>query len=253
MPRFATVGLFRRALALLVDSFTTVTLALLILFLPGLFVPFDRSLNWAVLLLFPLVLAFGAYTFIGYVYLPNTYGRYLMGIRVLDERSGGRPSLSQALRRGLAAGFWPLEAALVALNERNKRLGDLWAHTVVAHYSPHNPLWKRLLPGLLVAIGACVFFVAGTPAINGRMEINRVAAQYVRQQLRTEPSGPANSVTIVNDSGTVTMRLRDGRSVRIHLVQVGETWNAKRVEEIGEGELGHGFSIQQGGDSASDF
>jgi hypothetical protein len=39
----------------------------------------------------PLTLAALAYVYLGYAFLPNTYGRYVMGIRVVDAASGQRP------------------------------------------------------------------------------------------------------------------------------------------------------------------
>lgn len=148
-------------------------------------------------------------------------------------------------------GLWPIEAALIAFSGSKKRLGDRWAGIVVVRYRAHPVWWKRLAPAAAAGAGMYGLLALMTPRINARMEISGVACVYVEQELDAVALGAPHRVNIIDDRGSVTMRLSDGRSVRIHLSRTREGWTARGVETIPDGELGRGFSIQQGTASAS--
>lgn len=246
-------GLIRRVLALYIDAFVAIVPTLLLGFLPNLFVPLDRTQNWSILWVGPLVLLALVYIFIGYAILPNSYGRYVLGTRVIDEANPARPTVGQACLRALTSGLWPIEALLIAFSKSKQRLGDRWAGTVVERYQPSEPWWKRVLPGVAIVGTSCGVLLLSIPVINGRMEISEVANSYVRTELGHEPLGSPRRVTIVDDAGEVTMRLRGGQNLRIHLSQTDKKWTVRGSEGIPKGELGRGFSIRQGSTSASAY
>jgi uncharacterized RDD family membrane protein YckC len=94
-------------------------------------------------------------------------GRVLQGIFVLSARSGGRPSLSQAILRPLARVVWALfgvalaevadqnalvllpllvDLALIAHHPRRQATADLLAGTVVVVSPPYQPHRAPALP-----------------------------------------------------------------------------------------------------------
>jgi uncharacterized RDD family membrane protein YckC len=214
--------------------------------LPGLVIPLDTSPGAVTTFGLPFVLAALAYLYIGYVLLPNSYGRYVMGIRVVDAVTGKRPRIGQGLKRAFTTGLWPVEAALIAFSETGQRLGDRWAKTLVVRYEPGTPAWKRAAPGVLAPVALFGVMWGITPAINNRMRIAGVAREHVRRELGLPDAGPARRVEIVDDQGTVTVEIAGGRGARVHLSRSGGEWTTRRLEMIRGSELGRGFSIQEG-------
>lgn len=242
-------GLLRRGCALVLDMTFAIGPALLIAFLPGVFLPLDRNFPLVTLLSAPVGLAGAAYLFAGTAFLPNTYGRYAMGVRVVDHWTGARPGWRQSVMRMFTIGLWPIEAVLVAVSPTGRRLGDRWAYTSVVRYQPAGPAWKRLLPGLgAVAALGCLHLLA--PLITARMDISRAAVAYARGEHGGTPAVAPAQALVVNDRGTVTLRMDDGRHARVHLVRAQGRWTATRIEDIPREALGRGFSIQQGSAAA---
>lgn len=73
-------------------------------------------------------------------YLGQTVGKMLLGIRVIREGDGARPGIKAALIRTvlrLVDGFlWYLVAFVtVLISDKNQRLGDMAAHTLVVRAS----------------------------------------------------------------------------------------------------------------------
>jgi len=236
-------GLLRRGAAFMVDIWVATVPAMAVLWLPGVWIPMDRGASWVFVPGVLLVLAAFAYIYLGCALLPNSYGRWLMGIRVVDAASGGRPRRAQALKRSLTTGLWPVEAALILFSRSGRRLGDHWARTGVVRAVSEAPAWKRLAPlgGAVVTAG---LIVAAMPAIVARMGVVVAAAAYARDELRAEPVGRAGYVEVRGDSGNVALRLPGDRYVRVYLARDGAVWRARRAERIGADVMGGGFSIQ---------
>jgi uncharacterized RDD family membrane protein YckC len=251
MSEFRRAGLRRRAAAWIIDLVVAVSPAVLFSLLPGVFIPLDRFLSGSILLALPLAFAALVYVFVGYVFLPNTYGRYVLGIRVTDAETGERPQVGQGLRRALTTGLWPVEAMLVAFSNSKQRLGDRWAGTAVVHYQPSVVWWRRAIPGVIGGGAVYSLLIFLTPWINARMEISGVAREYVRHELNAAPVDAPHQVMVFDDEGTVTMRTSEGQNLRVYLSRQGGVWKAERAESIPESELGSGFSVQQGSASAS--
>ena len=236
-----SAGLFRRMMAYFLDLMVAISPALLIAFLPAVFFPLDRYFGWMNVLLMAVVVPAMAYLYLGLAFLPNTYGRYVMGTRVVEIGTGARPGWSQVFVRSLTIGLWPIEGILIAVSPSKRRLGDRWADTRVVRYQPSASMGKRLLPAVGI-IAASFLFYPLLPLIMGRMDISRAAVAHV-QQAGSEPIGAPGQVEIVNDAGTVTLRLEGGRYARVHLKSESGQWKAERVESIPREELGAGFMI----------
>jgi uncharacterized RDD family membrane protein YckC len=85
--------------------------------------------------LFSFVLAFGYYILME-GYLGQTLGKMLLGIKVVREDTGGVPGLKAAAIRTvlrIVDGFFSYLVAFIAVlaSQKNQRLGDMAAHTLV--------------------------------------------------------------------------------------------------------------------------
>jgi uncharacterized RDD family membrane protein YckC len=85
--------------------------------------------------LFAFVLAFGYYTLME-GYLGKTLGKMLLGIKVVREDTGGVPGLKAAAIRTvlrIVDGLFSYLVAFIAVlaSQKNQRLGDMAAHTLV--------------------------------------------------------------------------------------------------------------------------
>ena len=200
-------GLLRRGGALFLDTMPFIGPALLIALLPGVFVPLDRNVALVNLLAVPIVLAGFVYLFPGAALLPNTCGRWAMAVRVVDPRKG------QSLVRTLTIGLWA-----------HRGRADGGEPTPAA---PGRPVGTylggpRAAVRIVVAApasGAEAMAALGcphplVPLITARMDISRAAVAYARgEHGATSATAPAQAL-VVNDSGTVTLRMDGGRHAR---------------------------------------
>lgn len=237
-------GLLRRGGALFLDVLVFIGPALPIAFLPGVFVPLDRDFVLVSLLAVPIALAGIVYLSCGAALLPNTCGRWAMGVRVVDHHTGARPGTGQAVARMLTIGLWPIEVVLMAVSPSRRRLGDRWARTSVVRVRPAASWRRRLLPGLgaMAALG-CLHPL--TPLITARMDVSRAAVAFAGGEHGGTPAAVPLQAWVVNDSGTVTLRMDGGRHARVHLVRVQGQWTAERMEDIPRNAAGRGFSVRR--------
>ena len=243
-------GLLPRLAAFIIDLSVAAVPAMLISFLPGVFFPLDTYLWTSMVLMVPAVVVSLAYIFFGYAALPNTYGRYVVGVRVRSAATGTQPSYGQAFARALTVGLWPIEGLLLLFSESKQRLGDHLAGTVVEWYAPEQVWWRRAVPGALgVSVGYGLLLLL-TPVIMGRMEISRAARAYAAQELQIRTRGTPKQITIVNDTGQIALSFPGKQYMKVHLLRSRESWQVQRVEPIAEREVGGGFSVQQGAMSA---
>ena len=240
-------GLLPRLAALIIDLLVAAVPAMLISFLPGVLFPLDAYLWASMVLMLPAVVVCLAYIFFGYAALPNTYGRYVVGVRVRSAATGTQPSYGQAFVRALTVGLWPIDGLILLFSESKQRLGDRLANTVVEWYAPEEVWWRRAVPGALgVGIGYGLLLVL-TPVVMGRMEISRAARDYAAQELPRRTRGTPKQITILNDTGQVALSFSGNEHIRVHLLRSGERWQVQRVEPVSGEEVGGGFSVQQGG------
>ena len=239
-------GLLPRLATFIIDGLVAAVPAMLISFLPGVLFPLDVYLWTSMVLLVPATVVSLAYIFFGYAALPNTYGRYVVGVRVRSAATGAQPSYAQAFVRALTVGLWPIEGLLLLFSESKQRLGDRLAGTVVEWYAPEKVWWRRAVPGALgVGIGYGLLLLL-TPVIMERMEISQAARDYAAQELPMRTRGTTKQITILNDTGQVALSFQDNQHMRVHLLRSRNRWQVRRVEPIAGEEVGGGFSVQQG-------
>lgn len=245
-------GLIRRGCALIIDLFVAVMPAVLIAAVPGVIVPLDRYLGVGLAISVPVIGGAFAYFFLGVAALPNTYGRYVMRVRVQEVGTGDRPTWGQTALRALTIGLWPIEALFILFSESKRRLGDRLARTEVVPYDTSRIWWKRLAPGVVGIAAAYTLLYAMVPLVNSRMTITDAAREYVSEELGTKVEGAPRQIHILDQEGTVTLRLTDARGLRLTLADMEHGWEVEKWEEIASQDIGSwSYSVQRGGSSAS--
>ena len=61
----------------------------------------------------------------------NTLGKYLLGIEIIATERDENPSFKSYFKRSILKVIFPIEGLVLLLSKNNKRLGDLWAKTIV--------------------------------------------------------------------------------------------------------------------------
>lgn len=230
-----------RAAALCIDFMAVVLPVALLVIVPGVFVPLDTR-PWVVdALSLPALVVGVLYPFLGYAVFPNTYGRYVMGIRVRREW-GGRAGPLEAVIRTLPVGLWPVEGYLISSSPSRQRLGDRWAGTVVERYRPRASGWLRLLPGLVAGAMCLVVLYGSLPHVIARTDIVRAALRHPELGY-----GVPERVAVVEDRGEVLFDLGAGNYQRVTLEHRGGRWVVRRVEPDVSPPAGPRLLITRGG------
>ena len=246
-------GLLRRLSAFIIDLLVGCSVLVFLVLLLGLIIPLDGEQGGVVFLaMFALQIIFFWYFYFGYVALENTYGRYVMKIKVQDIDSEQKPGYGQAFKRALLLGFWPIEIAMMLFTKTRRRMGDRWAGTQVVKTELTSPWFKRALPGLLIVAIVFGSLYKASPVINNRMEISKAAKVYLSRNAAPGEVGVPSRVEIDNNQGFVTFKLKN-RCMKVNLVKKGKHWSVRNAVAIPENRLGKGFSIRQGGASIKAF
>jgi uncharacterized RDD family membrane protein YckC len=148
-PSPVPAGFFRRAAATFADAFAGMLCAFLILSLLGLSIPMDSPQMGR----YTRLLIFCAFFYVGLgpFFLPNTLGKYAFGVRVVSDRTGGKPTFLQYLLRGGMLFFWPLELVVLLFSRIQKRLGDRLAATSVVLETDAKRTWAKRI-GLSIGV-----------------------------------------------------------------------------------------------------
>jgi uncharacterized RDD family membrane protein YckC len=237
-------GLIRRLIARSIDLYLGVGILLIFYSLLGLLIPLDRyGVLLFLVIMLPFMLVFSRYSLVGFSKLNNTYGRYLVGIRVVDAQTGEKPSLRQAFKRDVLLFFWPVDFFILMFSKSKRRIGDSWACTKVI-VVPSPPLWiRRMVPGLILGIFIYMFFPVVSPFINDRMMVAQVAKDYLAREYGAGNLTRPERVEIYNNAAKVNLKLKNGESYSVHLLHDNNGWAVQQVQKIPESFLGKGYSI----------
>jgi uncharacterized RDD family membrane protein YckC len=105
-------------------------------------------------MIFPLLLILISYLFFGELMFKNTLGKYLFGIAVSGDEPNEKPSSQSYIKRGLLKIIFPVEGLVLLFSKTRKRLGDLWAKTIVI-----NKEANKLNPSTRVVIGIVALII----------------------------------------------------------------------------------------------
>jgi uncharacterized RDD family membrane protein YckC len=143
----------KRFLAFIFDLAFIMLLEFTIYMLLGLIFKIDSEV-YQNFMIFPLLLILISYLFFWELFFKNTLGKYLLGIELVNNENHEKPSLQSYIKRGLLKIIFPVEGIVLLLSKNNKRLGDLWAKTIVV-----NIEINKLKPSARAIIGIAALIV----------------------------------------------------------------------------------------------
>jgi len=237
--------LVRRFIARSIDLYLGIGIVIALHMLPGLIMPLDQYAVFLMLaVMLPLMLIFFFYFFAGTCNSKNTYGRYVVGIKVVDTQTGGKLSLGQAFKRDLLLFLWPIDFFILMFSKSKRRIGDHWARTK-AVVVPSQTFWmKRIAPGLILGVFLYIVIPGVAPFINDNMIIAQAAKNYLANKYGADQLTRPRRVEINNNAGKVNIKLKNGESYSVYLINDGKGWAVKEIQEIPEVFLGKGYAIR---------
>lgn len=241
-----------RLMAFLFDITFIVLLAFTVYMLFGLVVRIDYE-GFQNLIFPPVLIMITGYLFFGELAFKNTLGKYIVGIEVKDSERSGNPSTVSLLKRGILKVIFPVEGFVLILAKNNKRLGDIWAKTLVVRKETNRlkPFFRVvigivLLTSLLfsfrVSMGLAVkktdFYKAGINYLSSTGDVKITGMVKVVNQTR-------NSVDFIVPVSTSN---KDSYAI-IWLDKNGNDWRVARIAFSQEHMIGfsYGFDFSSAG------
>ena len=179
----------KRFLAFIFDSLFIFLLAFTFYMLGGLIFKIDSEVYQSVMSIILLIIIF-SYFLLGEFIYENTLGKYLAGIIVVDDQNFEKPSFRSFIKRALLKIIFPIEGFVLLFSKQQKRLGDIWAKTVVVN-KENNKLksYLRLIIGLvsIVALMFCFCVIMGLAVKN--TDYYRIGINYLTTNNKVEVVG----------------------------------------------------------------
>jgi uncharacterized RDD family membrane protein YckC len=200
-------------------------------------------------LLIVLLLSAIVYLLFGEWLFKNTFGKYLFGIEVVESTSYNRLSASGYLKRALPKILFPVEGFVLLFSGSKKRLGDLWANSIVVNKEPAKgkPL-TRFIFGLVVIIALYFSFSVSMGIAARRTDFYKAGSDYLTASGQVKITGLASEVSQSRDSVYFSIPVSvEGKSkyVRLYLGKSEGKWVVYKTEffngHIGT-EYGYSFS-----------
>lgn len=213
MNNFLVYGqpaLGRRIGAFIIDYLIITMLAFIpFLFLPGFSGMSSFETNFTIL----MVIAISG------ILLKDVFGRsigkMIFGIHIAHgDAADKRVTAGQRILRNIPMLFWPIELIMTFNDPYNRRLGDKWAHTLIAADA------RKKTPIMLIAAlgGAAfiLFIIMGVTNIIRNDDSYKTAAEFIQSQdeiftavggIESFGSFPSGSLHYSSGSGTARLRI----------------------------------------------
>jgi uncharacterized RDD family membrane protein YckC len=209
---YGRLALGRRIGAFIVDYGIIIILAFIPLFFSSGFGDVDSFF-----MNFYLIMAVAAGGILFKDVFGRSLGKLIFGIRIAHGDAPDLPvSAGQRILRNIPMFFWPIELIMTFQDPYHRRLGDKWAHTLIA-----AEVRKKKTPVMLIAVlGGALFFAF---VLFGAMNIMRndssfdTATAFIQSQeeIVSEVGGierfgafPSGSVHYSNGYGTACLRVK---------------------------------------------
>jgi uncharacterized RDD family membrane protein YckC len=233
--------------AFVYDILFILLLTFTVYMLSGLIFKLD-SKGFQYLLIILLFAAMG-YLLFGEWLFKNTFGKYLFGIEVVDAKSYERLSSNNYLKRALPKILFPVEGLVLLFSMSKKRLGDLWANSIVVNKDPAKvkPV-IRFIIGLVVLITLYFSFSISMGLAARRSDFYKAGADYLTASGQVKITGLASEIYQRPDSVYFSVPVsieRQSKYVRVYLGKSDGKWVVYKTEffngHIGT-EYGYSFS-----------
>lgn len=206
----------------------------------------DRYQNFMILPLFIIIIS---YLFFGELLFKNTLGKYLCGIVIVNNEGLERPSLQRFIKRGLLKVIFPVEGLVLLLSKTKRRLGDLWAKTIVVNKETNKLKPSvRVIIGIFALIALLLSFRISMGIAVRRTDFYNIGIDYLKSNTVVEISGLPKVVNqtrcTVNFIVPISNESHD-KYARIYLEKNGIEWSVDHTDFIKEQIIGfsYGFSF----------
>jgi uncharacterized RDD family membrane protein YckC len=199
-------------------------------------------------LTFPLLLIIITYLFFGELIFKNTIGKYLFGIVIVDNTRLEIPSLQGFIKRGLLKLLFPIEGLVLLLSKSRKRLGDIWAKTIVVNKETNKfKSSARLIIGMIVLIFLVFIFRISMGLAVKKTDFYNAGIKYLKSKNVVEIAGlpkVANQTRCTVNFIVPISNENQDRYAIIYLEKNGNEWIVNQTKFIKEHITGfsYGFS-----------
>jgi uncharacterized RDD family membrane protein YckC len=246
MENFKIKG--KRLLAFVFDVFFIFLVSFSLYMLLGLIFKIDSE-GYQKIMFFPLIILILLYIFFGEVIFKNTLGKYLLGIEVAEEGKQGDDSLKRFFRRGIMKILFPVEGIVLLFSKNNKRLGDLWAKTIVVNKKDNRlKPYTRLTAGILLIVALILIFRIASGIAVKKTDFYTAGLNYLKDNNIGEVTGFVKVVeqerNKVNFIVPVSNTNKDKYAI-IYLDRNGNEWKVSKIDFSQEHIVGfsYGFSF----------
>ena len=194
-----------------------------------------------------LLIVIISYMFLGELVLKNTLGKYLLGIEIVDNEKLERPSLSSFIKRGLLKILFPVEGLVLLFSKNKKRLGDLWAKSIVINKETNKlrPL-ARLIIGIVVLIALIFSFRISMGFAVKKTDFYNIGIDYLKSKYEVKIVGLTKVVNqnrnTVNFIVPISSENKD-RYAKIYLEKNGNGWSVSNTKFIKEHIIGFSYGL----------
>ena len=243
-PRLKNIKIWR-FLAFIYDIPFILIVSFTIYMLFGLIFKLDSE-GFQSIMIYLVLAIIALYLFFGELLFKNTFGKYLFGIKVVDDEGLGRPPLTGFLKRGLLKIFLPVEGLVLLFSGSKKRLGDLWSKSSVINKetSKLKPS-ARLIIGIATLIALFFSFSVSMGIASRRTDFYKAGVDYITTNNPVKITGLPKEVSQNRDSIYFVVPVsieNQARYARIYLVKTAGQWNVYNIKVLNN-HIGASFSF----------
>lgn len=236
----------KRLLAFIFDIAFISLLAFILYMLPGLIFKIDSN-GYQNFMIFPLLIIIVLYIFCGELIFKNTFGKYLFGIKIVDSEKLERPSLKSFIKRGILKIIFPIEVIVLLFSSTKRRLGDLWAKTVVVNKESNKmkPL-VRLIIGIAVFTVLLLTFRISMGLAVRNTDFYNIGINHLKSNTKAEIAGLPKVINQTRCKVNFIVPISDENHDKyaiVYLAKDGNEWSVNKTDFIKERIIGFSYSF----------
>jgi uncharacterized RDD family membrane protein YckC len=246
MEKIIKGTIIKRFIAFIFDFAFIMLLAFTVYMLFGLIFKIDNE-GYQNFMSYLLLIVIISYMLLGELLLKNTLGKYLLGIEIVDKEKLKRPSLSSFIKRVFLKIIFPIEGLVMLLSKSKKRIGDLWAKTIVIKKEINKPKpLARLAIGIVVLIALLYSFRILMGLAVEKTDFYAIGIEYLKNNSEVEiiglPLGVDQTRNTVNFVLPVSNENRD-KYAEIYLEKYGDEWRVNHIRFFKEHIIGFSYGF----------
>lgn len=232
-----------RLLAFIYDIVFILLVAFTVYMLFGMIFKLDSDPFQGIMIYISLAFIF-LYLLFGEMLFKNTFGKYLFGLEVVDSGKSERLSASGFIKRGFLKILFPVEGLVLLFSPSKKRLGDIWAGSIVANKenSGVKPA-VRLIAGIATIIVLYLTFSVSVGLAARKSDFYKVGTDYLTRSGQVKITGLTSEVSQSRDSVCFALPVsieNQKRYAKLYLGKDKGTWVVYKIEFL-NGHIGTAF------------